>query len=37
VTGAPPKVPAEPFDPRRFVGVEMPDPHTWGVHGGLPI
>lgn len=37
VTGAPPKVPAEPFDPRRFVGVEMPDPHTWGERGGLPI
>jgi glycine oxidase len=37
VTGASPKVPAEPFDPRRFVGVEMPDPHTWGVRGGLPI
>src|SRR4051794_16083000 len=37
VTGAAPKVPAAPFDPRRFVGVEMPDPHTWGVRGGLPI
>jgi glycine oxidase len=37
VTGAAPKVPAEPFDPRRFVGVEMADPHTWGVRGGLPI
>jgi glycine/D-amino acid oxidase-like deaminating enzyme len=37
VTDAAPKVPAEPFDPRRFVGVEMADPHTWGVRGGLPI
>ena len=37
VTGAPPKVPTAPFDPLRFVGVEMPDPTTWGVRGGLPI
>lgn len=37
VTGATPKVPAAPFDPKRFVGVEMADPHTWGVRGGLPI
>jgi hypothetical protein len=28
---------AAPFDPRRFAGVEMPDPKTWGVRGGLPI
>ena len=35
--GATPKIPAAPFDPRRFVGVEMPDPSTWGVRGGLPI
>lgn len=37
VTGGSPKVPAAPFDPRRFVGVEMPDPKSWGVRGGLPI
>jgi glycine oxidase len=37
VTGRPPRVPTSPFDPRRFVGVEMPDPSTWGVRGGLPI
>jgi glycine oxidase len=37
VTGAKPKVDPAPYDPRRFVGVEMPDPHTWGVRGGLPI
>jgi glycine oxidase len=37
VTGASPKVPAEPFDPRRFVGVEMAEPSTWGERGGLPI
>lgn len=37
VTGASPKVPTAPFDPRRFVGVEMPDPNTWGVRGGIPI
>jgi glycine oxidase len=37
VTGVPPKVPDRPFDPRRFVGVVMPDPGSWGVRGGLPI
>jgi len=37
VTGGSPKVPSAPFDPRRFVGVEMPDPKSWGVRGGLPI
>ncbi|MCC7367444.1 MAG: glycine oxidase ThiO [Chloroflexi bacterium] len=37
VTGQTPKVPTAPFDPLRFVGVEMPDPRTWGVRGGLPI
>jgi glycine oxidase len=43
VTGASPRLPADAvkaFDPLRFVGVEMPDPRTWGVrggHGGLPI
>jgi glycine oxidase len=37
VTGATPKVPTAPFDPRRFVGVEMPEPSTWGVRGGIPI
>jgi glycine oxidase len=37
VMGGVPRVPAEPFDPRRFVGVAMPDPATWGVRGGLPI
>jgi len=37
ITGVRPKVPTEPFDPRRFVGVEMPDPSTWGTRGGLPI
>ena len=37
VTGAAPKVPSAPFDPLRFAGVEMPDPSTWGVRGGLPI
>jgi glycine oxidase len=34
VTGQPPKIPAEPFDPRRFVGVHVPEPSTWGVRGG---
>jgi len=34
VTGGTPKIPTEPFDPRRFVGVEMPDPHAWGAHRG---
>lgn len=37
VTGQTPKVPTAPFDPLRFVGVDMPDPRTWGVRGGLPI
>jgi glycine oxidase len=37
VTGVSPKVPAAPFDPRRFVGITMPEPSTWGVRGGLPI
>jgi len=36
-TGGSTKMPAAPFDPRRFVGVEMPDPKSWGVRGGLPI
>ena len=35
VTGREPKVPTAPFDPRRFVGVTMPDPSTWGERGGL--
>jgi glycine oxidase len=37
VTGQVPKIDAVPYDPRRFVGVEMVDPTTWGVRGGLPI
>jgi len=37
ITGRPPKIDAAPFDPRRWVGVEMVDPTTWGVRGGLPI
>jgi len=37
VTGQSPQVPTAPFDPMRFAGVEMPDPATWGVRGGLPI
>jgi glycine oxidase len=37
ITGGKPKIPAEPFDPRRFVGVEMPDPHSWGAHRGPRI
>lgn len=37
VTGRPPKLDPAPFDPRRFVGVEMTDPTTWGERGGLPI
>jgi glycine oxidase len=34
VTGQTPKIAPEPYDPRRFVGVEMPDPHDWGAHRG---
>ena len=37
VTGMSPKIPTEPFDPRRFAGVEMPNPSTWGARGGIPI
>jgi glycine oxidase len=37
VTGQSPKLPTAPFDPLRFVGVEMPEPKTWGVRGGIPI
>jgi glycine oxidase len=37
VTGQTPKIDAAPYDPRRFVGVEMTEPNTWGVRGGLPI
>lgn len=34
ITGGTPKIPTAPFDPRRFVGVEMPDPHAWGTQHG---
>jgi glycine oxidase len=34
VTGTTPKIPAEPFDPLRFVGVELPDTADWGPHRG---
>lgn len=37
VTGQAPKVPAAPFDPRRFIGVPVPEPSAWGVRGGIPI
>lgn len=37
ITGATPKVLAEPYDPRRFKGIEMPDPRTWGIRGGMQI
>ena len=37
ITGGEPKIPTAPFDPRRFVGVEMPDPHQWGAHRGPRI
>ena len=37
VTGKSPQVPTAMFDPLRFVGVEMPEPSTWGVRGGIPI
>src|SRR3954469_16592871 len=34
VTGGSPKIPTEPFDPRRWEGVEMPDPHAWDPSHG---
>jgi glycine oxidase len=37
ITGKSPKIPSAPFDPKRFVGVEMPDPHQWGTAHGPRI
>jgi len=37
VTGAAPKIPAEPYDPRRFVGVDDSDLDEWKTHRGPRI